>query len=139
MEKEKKIITGLILASVLLVVSFAYALTTLTATFHFNILETKSFRAWVTENDVKTEITAGTWDASAITSTGTYVYVFEFQNNGNTAIDVSKTESLLPSGVTASWNSTFPLSLAVGETKAVELTLNIQNAVTGTWTVSFAC
>lgn len=73
-----------------------------------------------------------------VTSIGTHTFTFRIYNDGNVDISVSITETnALPAGTTASWSTSYPVTVLEEGFTTVTLTIEATEPGSGTYTWTF--
>jgi len=132
---DRKVSSAIIAVLIVSVIGFAWALFAWEGTVNVDITADTSFHV----ADVGgLELTSP--HAESITTTGYHEFTYVIYNDGNTDIEISMSvTNNLPTGATASWDKTFPLTIAVGGNNVpITLAITATQAGSGTyqWTLT---
>lgn len=125
------------IAEVLIVslIGFTWALFSWQGTVNVDIAADTSFH--VTNSDGSSELT--TPHQESVTTTGFHSFFYRIYNDGNADIEIAMlVTDNLPTGTTASWDLTFPLTIPMGNFQPVTLTISAVQAGSGSyqWTLT---
>lgn len=126
---------AIIVVLIYLSIGLTWALFSWQGTVTVDITADTSFR--VTNSDGSVELT--TPHAESITTTGFHTFTYRIYNDGNTDIEIamSVTDNL-PTGTSAGWDTTFPLTVTFDNYVPVVLTIGASQAGSGSyeWTLT---
>jgi hypothetical protein len=131
----KKVSSAIIAVLIVSVIGLAWALFIWQGTVTVDISADTSFH--VTNADGSSELT--TPHTEPVTTTGWHTFTYRIYNDGNTDIEISMSVTdNLPTGATASWDITFPVTISMGGFQPVTLTIGADQAGSGSysWTLT---
>ena len=135
MKLDRKVSSAIIAVLIVSVIGFAWALFAWEGTVTVDITADASFH--VTNSDGSLELT--TPHTESVTSTGWHTFQYRIYNDGNTDIEITMSvTNNLPTGTTAGWDQTFPLTIPFGNFIPVTLTIGAEQAGSGSysWTLT---
>jgi hypothetical protein len=116
-------------------IGITWALLSWSGTVNVDITDDASFH--VTNQDGTLELTSP--HTESVTSTGFVSYTYRIYNDGNTDIQVAISETdNLPVGTSASWDTTFPVTITMGSFVTATLTIGATQSGSGSyaWTLT---
>lgn len=131
----KRVLSAIIAVVIVSSIGFSWALFIWQGTVNIDIAADTNF--YVTNSDGSSTLT--TPHTESITATGWHSFTYRIYNDGNTDIEVSMSVTdNLPTGSTASWDRTFPLTIPFGNYLPVTLTIGAEQAGSGSyqWTLT---